>query len=283
MRDITRELAASTVDKTNEAIAAFDEMAPDGASPYRFPALRDHQQMGDTFGTIEQAKFGSIDGKTGAWFRVRWTDEARAIIAAQTLRYVSLHIDEYTVQDGRTFSPVAVDLSLTAYPRIQSIGTVQDTLGLRLSALAGTQLATPTNGAVMDPETAAAIVAALEILATRMEALEATVAALATGQTPAAEDVAEVVAAAEAGAPEVPEPDEALAASNLAILTQLKALNDRMGKFEKLNLSRVSSAAAFSMPTAPRSIDDIVKDKSLSTTVRLAALDAHIARTNGKT
>lgn len=288
MRQFSAEQVASLIMQTNAAIASFDEIAKlSNAQPYRFSVLRDHDMRGTSFGTIEEAKLANMNGKSGAWLRVSWTPEARADIQAGRIRHVSIGMDEYTNQLGQKFAPVAIELSLTSYPRIQSLGSIQETLGVRLSALA---LALP--GDSMDPQAIAEIVSQvlaplIDGLTQRLGALEAAVADLLPPAPAAPADAPPADTPANAPAmsnpvgptPDAPSP-EALAASQLAA-SQLEAfkaaldekiapLQEKIEKFEKLNLSKISTPTAkFAEPKS--SPEDVLRNNQLDPTRKIQA------------
>lgn len=109
----------------------FTSLAND-ETPYRFPVKINHNRgSGSSYGNLVDVK---IVKDKGLYLSVIWNDETWDDVQANTYKYVSAGIKpEYTTQLGNTFGPMIVELSLTEYPRVQSIGTIQDSLELRLS------------------------------------------------------------------------------------------------------------------------------------------------------
>lgn len=302
MRDLDEALATAVVANTNAAIASFDAIATfSNSRPFRFSIVRDHDMRGPAFGTLEEAKFANVDGKVGVWLRCSWTTEARADIEANRVKHVSIHVDEFVNQLGERFAPVAVELSLTSYPRIQSLGHIQETIGLRLSslALAGT-------GAPMDPAAIAEIVAnvigpLIEQLNARLAQIEATLAAAdqAPSADPAADpappadpaaapaQMSQPAAAAAPAAPAAPQaPDASMQASMLAALEsaltdKLKPITEKLEKFESLNLSQFSTPAGrFAMPAPGPSPEAVIEDPEAPAKAKWTAYE-QLVKPNG--
>lgn len=101
-------------------------------TPYRFPVKINHNRgSGESFGEIVDVK--TVEGK-GLYLSVVWNDTTWEEIQKDNYKYVSVGIKpSYTTQLGNTYGPLIVELSLTEYPRVQSIGKIKDTLELRLS------------------------------------------------------------------------------------------------------------------------------------------------------
>lgn len=248
MRELEHGLLLAIHEQTTSAISSFDAIAAaTGATPYRFAVVRDHDLRGPSYGTIEETRIASRAGKSGLWFRVLWTPSARADIEAGRIRHVSVGINEYTNQLGQRFSPVAHELSLTLYPRIQSLGTIQETLGMSLSALA-------RNEEPMDPEKIAEIILqqllpTLEAFAARLDALESAAQLADDLVDEVANEVAEEVADEEFADEELVDEEEAVneealvAALTATLEKGLKPLVDKIDKLSRLNLSATSTPA----------------------------------------
>lgn len=132
MRTFTEKQAGEYVRNTNEALEYFRASA--SGSAYSFPVKVNHKTSGTRFGDVREAKVGGIGSKRGVYLRVRWNPDTWAEIRASRYQHVSVGVDpSFTLQNGKKLGPLIVELSLTEEPRITSIGTIQDTIGLRLS------------------------------------------------------------------------------------------------------------------------------------------------------
>lgn len=132
MRLFTEKQAGEYVRNTNEALEYFRASA--SGSAYSFPVKVNHKTAGKRYGDVLEAKVGGDGAKRGVYLRVRWKADTWKQIHASEYQHVSVGVDpSLTLQNGKKLGPLIVELSLTEEPRITSIGTIQDTIGLRLS------------------------------------------------------------------------------------------------------------------------------------------------------
>lgn len=132
MRTITREQAEEIVANTREAMRFFKANAR-GQTPYTFPVKTDHQGP-ERNGDLLEVKLAGEGDLFGFYGRVRWNKDAQRAVEARRLQHVSIGIGSgYDLDDGTRLGPLVDEVSVTATPRITSIGTIQDTLTLRLS------------------------------------------------------------------------------------------------------------------------------------------------------
>ena len=103
---------------------------------YRFPVKVNHNRgSGESFGKIVDVKIvkDNPNVKEGLYLSIEWNDKTWDDVKEGKFKYVSLGIKPYTTQSGKEYYPVIVELSLCEYPRVQSLGTIQETLELELS------------------------------------------------------------------------------------------------------------------------------------------------------
>lgn len=131
----TREAAQRYVDNTNAAILAWRQDAVEaGVSPFLPPVLREHQNQGWRGGSIHGAKVAGSGAKYGIYLDVEWLPSVAADVRSNHTSFVSIGtLATYTDYQGREFSPVINELSITEDPRLKNIGKIQDTMSLRLS------------------------------------------------------------------------------------------------------------------------------------------------------
>lgn len=132
MRQFTEKQAGEYVRNTNDALEYFRASA--SGSAYSFPVRIDHRSDGKRHGDVLEAKVAGEGAKRGVYLRVRWKPDTWEQISAEKYQHVSVGVDpSFVLQNGKKLGPLIVELSLTDEPRITSIGTIQDTIGLRLS------------------------------------------------------------------------------------------------------------------------------------------------------
>jgi hypothetical protein len=264
----------------------FESLAAStGAEPFRLPLLREHQMDGPSFGDLLEFKRAARGKKSGMWIRASYTGAGRSAIRTRKYRHVSIRIvDEFTTQTGKTFGPVVAEVSLTNYPRFQTLGKITETKGLVLSM----------NGAnEMDPEEIQALIQAA--VASAMEPVNAQLAVVVEAlgaQDEAAEDTDDAEETEEAEASDDTEEEEvdtaAMAASIAqataeAMATAQKPVVDALGAIAKhldrqsgLNLA-ASSGGAGGPKGAGKKVVDIGEKIKANTTVGMSKREALLA------
>lgn len=137
---LTGEFIQQVVDQTNAFIAACERIAAEaGTEVYRLPVKMNHDTGGPDFGELLELRRATVEGKSGGWARVRWAQMIRGAVERRQVKYVSLGIppesEALRTEDGTKFWPTLDELSLTSYPRLQSIGDIQSTLHVRMGRL----------------------------------------------------------------------------------------------------------------------------------------------------
>lgn len=234
IRNITRSQIETYMRNTKAMYEEYNRLAR-GVTPYRLPLLIEHDFTGPSLGKLEDFRVASRGERDGLWVRVDYSKSGRLAVKAQRYRYVSVRIvDSITTQEGKVFGPVIAEVSLTAYPRIQSLGEITDTVGMALAGL--------IQGKSM--KNLLAIMALLqntelqEELATAIEALQGEEGEGDGEETPPAEE-----------APAAEEGQAALAASIVKQLegvidSKIAPLHKEIERMSKLNLSQKSVGAA---------------------------------------
>lgn len=131
MRMMDEQFIKTISSEWRKAQYSFDQIAREnGTKPYRFPVKINHQTDGSRKGDIVDVKI-----KNGALYaKAEWTDVALAAIQSNDYQHVSIGVwPEYSNEKGEKFGPLITEFSITEYPRVQSIGTIQDTMELELS------------------------------------------------------------------------------------------------------------------------------------------------------
>jgi hypothetical protein len=127
------ELAASL----NLANANFDRYAEEsGKKPYRFPIIVNHIKTSPKrYGDKMEGKVVELSaGKWGYYERIRWTKEAWKEVQDGTIQHVSIGVHRDFKDDrGEEYSLIAMETSLTAFPVLSDLGTIQEHLSLRLA------------------------------------------------------------------------------------------------------------------------------------------------------
>lgn len=133
-RTISTAQGRKIVENFQAANDYFEQAAPEGATPYRFPVKENHRETGERYGDLLDAKIAGEGDDYGIYIKAGWNADTWEGIQAGQHRHVSIGISpEYTLESGETLGPILTELSLTTVPRLQSIGTIQDTIDIALS------------------------------------------------------------------------------------------------------------------------------------------------------
>jgi hypothetical protein len=168
-RYVSEKWARGLVDCTNRAIQAWREDAPEGLTPYYPPVRKDHEATAQRYGDIFEAKVEGEGDKRGVYLLVNWLDWIWDQIQSLGTQHVSIGtVAGYVDYKGRVYESLINELSITDTPRLKDIGTIQDTVSLRLIDVL------PPNpnkqGESMDEQE---MIALIDALLKRVEALEA--------------------------------------------------------------------------------------------------------------
>lgn len=170
-KTISTAQARSIVDETKRALAYWQSITPAGSTPYTPPVLREHVREGKRFGSILDVKLSGLAEKRGIYLLIDWAESTFEDIEERESQHVSIGITpSYRDGTGEVFSSIIDELSLTEHPRLRGIGSIQDTLSLRLS-----DVILPQEEKNMSDEE---ILALAEQLLAKVEALAETVAAI---------------------------------------------------------------------------------------------------------
>lgn len=146
-RLVTEAEAAGYVAETQRALAHWRAVAPAGLTPYRPPLLVEHERRGERLGSIIEARLAGTGARRGVYLLADWTPQGWARVQSGRACHVSISTTpHYRDGDGAEFRGLIDELSLTEHPRLKNIGTIQDTLALRLAD------ALNTRGTLMTPE-----------------------------------------------------------------------------------------------------------------------------------
>lgn len=132
LRTVSEDEAQTYLANTKAAMAFFDASAPEGGTPYRFPIKEDHKG-GKRYGDILDVKLSGEGDWYGVWVKAGWNASTWEEIEASTRKHVSIAIRGFELEDGTQLGPTIVETSLTEDPRLQSIGTIQDTIDIQLA------------------------------------------------------------------------------------------------------------------------------------------------------
>lgn len=136
LRKVTRAQLATYTRNTELLYAEYRRLAPAGVTPFRLPLVVDHDLGGASLGTLEEFKLTKRGPRDGIWARVDYSPSGRSKVKRKEYRFVSIRIaDQIITQQGKAFGPVIAEVSLTNYPRYQSLGEISDTAGMALSGL----------------------------------------------------------------------------------------------------------------------------------------------------
>lgn len=243
-------------------------------SPYRFPVKINHTRgSGDSMGNLLDVKVmkGKPNIKDGLYLSVEWNDTTWGEIQKGNYKYVSVGIKpEYTTQLGTTFGPIIVELSLTEYPRVQTIGTIQDTLDL--------QLANKINTEDIDMEEVKAMI--MEMMAAMKEEIMAELkpeeAPEETPDEEMAEDVAPDAEMEEVPAEDAPKEDEEMASVTPEAIMPEAGVPDAKPEEDKDEVEKLKAELA----DMKKEYDDLKKSASLSNDVKSMVRDAMIELSN---
>lgn len=131
--NVTPEMLKTIEENTNLALLNFQTYAS-GQEPYTFPVLREHQFNGERDGDILQVKVSDWRGMPTLWLKVHWVKETFDKIIQGKIKNVSVRIDNsYTDATGVQYGLIVREVSLTGSPVLDNIGTIQDTLDVKLS------------------------------------------------------------------------------------------------------------------------------------------------------
>lgn len=135
-RTISTQQGREILENFRQANSYFEAASPEGSTPYRFPVKENHRETGERYGDLLEAKIAGDGDEYGIYVKARWNADTWQRIQAGTHRHVSVGIEpEYQLESGETIGPVLTEISLTTVPRLQSIGTIQDTLEVTLSRI----------------------------------------------------------------------------------------------------------------------------------------------------
>lgn len=260
-RTILEPYAQRLVAETRRALAHWASVALPGTEPYTPPVITEHERSGARLGSLLDAKIAPTPTGRGVYLLVDWTAEAARDITALKRRHVSIGtLPTYRDGDGAVFAPLIDEMSLTEHPRLKTIGTIQDTLALRLAD------APPTRETPMTPEE---MMILIEELTTRLAALEQWQATeLAKEQAEDAVDPAMVVDAAAMDAADMT-PEQQAAAAEDEMVTKL---SDRIVAqvTTKLGAMRLGNAPAAQPPIKPPKLTKLEAAKQAGKSGRAA-------------
>lgn len=136
LRQVTRAQLVTYARNTELLYAEYRRLAPAGVTPFRLPLVVDHDLGGASLGTLEEFKLTKRGPRDGIWARVDYTSSGRRKVRQKEYRFVSVRIvDRIVTQSGKAFGPVIAEVSVTNWPRYQSLGEISDTAGMALSGL----------------------------------------------------------------------------------------------------------------------------------------------------
>lgn len=122
-------------DETNRFIGECEAHNP--KAPYRLPVIREHDMRGSRDGDILKVKIAprSPSDRTPALYAlISWSSSTAKEINAGRVRNVSPRIDgAYVASWGATYGPMIREVSLTVSPVLENLGSLQETLTLKLS------------------------------------------------------------------------------------------------------------------------------------------------------
>jgi len=254
---ISKEKIDEIVNHSNRAIANFLSEAPLGSTPYRIPILKEHIKNGERYGDVLQLAYKEADGKNGLWALVKWNPDTYAKISNNDISFVSIGtVSNYVDSNGNHYPVLLNEISLTATPRLKNLGSLQDTLNLRLSE-------SQPQEKIMTPEEMATLIAdaldaklepiyaahenLLNLNASLLSALEAMAKPVEEPVEEPVEDAVEMSEDEEELEPELSEEDELLKLTER--VSQINASLAKKGAKAKLNLSEKATQA--SKPTTP--------------------------------
>lgn len=134
VKNIELAYAQELVNNTNEALSVWASDTPPSMSPYKIPVLKEHARMGWRGGDIYGARLAGEGLAYGIYLDVEWLPEVEQAIASGSTAHVSIGTAaNYVDYTGRAWGALIDELSITENPRLKNLGTIQDTMALRLS------------------------------------------------------------------------------------------------------------------------------------------------------
>jgi hypothetical protein len=127
--DLSEDFLKVSATEFRRATYNFFEAAPEGKTPYTFPALKEHKAEGDRFGDLLDAQIRGNGDVRGLYVKVQWSESTWEKIQKGDYKFVSVRIDQkYADELGNEYGPIIKEVSITANPRIKRIGSIQDAL-----------------------------------------------------------------------------------------------------------------------------------------------------------
>lgn len=188
-------------DNTNRLIRSFKARARAGKTAFSLPIRVEHEAGGARLGDIDELRFADLDSTGHAlWAYGLWSEGAWRAIEQKDIKFVSIGTEpNYIDELGNSFGEVLVEFSVVDHPLIKDIGTLQDTMSLRASALKVVERfnntpTTPTQDTTMTDDQikamadaiGARVEQAMAPLGTKMDAMMKVLADAATAPTPPA-------------------------------------------------------------------------------------------------
>lgn len=239
LHTVDEDYGQRLVANTNAALKAWREDSPEGSTPYTLPVLREHRRMGWRGGSIFGSRMAGVGPRHGVYLDVEWTSEVEKAIADKATNFVSIGtLGVYTDYQGRDFSPMIEELSITENPRLKNMGAIQDTQSLRLSEAVRQGVDTVDEQKILEM---------LTQIADRLDAVDARVLANEEAflaymeKANKAEEGEPVVVASEDGEPKEEEKDPVL---ELSERLQKAAIKDARSKLAGLKLGELTVQAA---------------------------------------
>lgn len=132
--DVNEDLALELAAESRRMLYNFEQYTAPGMTPIRVPIKTEHEPDGQVNGVVEDFKVSGEGRWRGVYALMGWNESTWSDIHSERVRYVSPGIKGKYVDDhGVEYGPVINEVSITGEPRLKSIGTIQDTLTLRLS------------------------------------------------------------------------------------------------------------------------------------------------------
>ncbi len=297
--DWNAEFVQHVAEQNKALFAELDEIAADtNSTPWRPPVKSEHHPLSPSLGRVEEVRFGEfMPGKLGNWARIKWRDDVRASVENGAHEYLSIGLfGKFPTQRGSVYGPVFGEISVTGWPKAQSLGTLQETLHIRLSntlapfrgrlsKLTGdTKMALTKDDQEQISEMFTAgitealgpVITGMEAMGTRLESIETKLAAEEPTEEPEepveepAEEPEEEPTEEPAEEPAEPvepadEPPLDVAAANKMIATAVTAamgpVLSRLDALAKANFSRQSTPGNPRPPKESKTPDQIIEEK----------------------
>lgn len=292
--DWNAEFVQHVAEQNQALFAELDEIAAEtNSTPWRPPIKSEHHPLSPSLGRVEEVRFGEfMPGKLGNWARIKWRDEVRAAVENGAHEYLSIGLfGKFPTQRGSVYGPVFGEISVTGWPKAQSLGTLQETLHIRLSntlapfrgrlsKLTGdTKMALTKDDQEQISEMFTAgitealgpVITGMEAMGERLDSIEtklATEPADEPAEEPAEEPTEEPAEPADEQTEEPAEPvDDApldVAAANQMIATAVTAamgpVLSRLDALANANFSRQSTPGHPQPPAPKKSPDEIIEE-----------------------